>query len=254
MKLRDICQAAFDFWRPNKYGLKKYLIRDGKKHPFALVIPGGGYHMVCSYVEGAPIARELNKRGYAAFVLYYRCGKKARYPAPMDDAFKALREILENAEAYGIDPTGYSLWGASAGGHLAASVGLTDFCLSPAPASVILSYPVITMGDETHMGSREALLGKTPSEKEIDRASVQSHIRDDAPPTFVWYGSSDRVVSPSNSEMLIAVLQEKSIDCQLRTYPDVGHGVGLGSGTSCEGWFDEAIRFWERHRKKSSES
>lgn len=250
MEPRDACQAVCDFWRPNKYGLKKYLIRDGGKHPFALVVPGGGYRMVCSYVEGAPIARELNKRGYAAFVLYYRCREKARYPAPMEDAIRALREIIENAETYGIDPTGYSLWGASAGGHLAATVGLTDFSLSPAPASVILSYPVITMGNGTHTGSREALLGKTPTAREIDRASVQPHIRENAPPTFVWFGTADQVVSPSNSEMLAVALQEKNVPYVLRSYPDVGHGVGIGEGTACEGWLDEAIRFWEHHRIK----
>ena len=97
MTLSDMAQAAKDFWRPNQYGLKRYLIEDGKQHPFALICPGGGYGMVCSFVEGLPYARELNKRGYHAFVLYYRVKKKARYPAPQEDLERAIREVLAHA-------------------------------------------------------------------------------------------------------------------------------------------------------------
>ena len=46
--LPEQLETAYDFWRPNRWGLKKYLIRDGKEHPFALIVPGGGYRMVCS--------------------------------------------------------------------------------------------------------------------------------------------------------------------------------------------------------------
>ena len=254
MKVEEICQAIYDFWRPKQYRLKYYPVRDECKHPFALVIPGGGYQMVCSYVEGAPIARELNKRGYAAFVLYYRCGKNAKYPAPMEDVERALQEILTGAETYGIVTDGYSLWGASAGGHLAATMGLTDKGLVgrgfPAPSALILSYPVITMGDGTHIGSRKALLGNTPSEQEIDLASVQNHICEDASPTFLWYGTADKIVDPQNSEMLAAALKKNNIPYSLQTYPNVGHGVGLGKGLACDGWFDKAVDFWEQYRTR----
>ena len=47
-------EAAKDYWRPNQYALKEYVLRDGKKHPFAIICPGGGYSMVCSFVEGLP--------------------------------------------------------------------------------------------------------------------------------------------------------------------------------------------------------
>lgn len=251
---RDAFRAACDFWRPNRYGLKAYPILDRKRHPFALIIPGGGYHMVCSFLEGAPIAREVNKKGYAAFVLYYRCKNNARFPAPMEDAARALRQILDRAEEWGLDPRGYSLWGSSAGGHLAAFMGLTGEGFPgyglPSPGAVILSYPVVTMGKQTHPGSREALLGKQPTEREIGMTSVQRHIRPDAPPTFLWYGTEDTVVDPQNSEMLFAALKEQNIPCTLRTYPKTGHGTGLGKGIPCEGWFQEAVSFWERCREE----
>ena len=64
MKLAEMTQAVYDFWRPNRYGLKPYLLNDGQKHPFAVICPGGGYGMVCSFVEGLPFAKELNAKGY----------------------------------------------------------------------------------------------------------------------------------------------------------------------------------------------
>ena len=42
---------ARDFHHPNEYELVPYLVDDGKKHPFAIICPGGAYGMVCSYVE-----------------------------------------------------------------------------------------------------------------------------------------------------------------------------------------------------------
>ena len=96
-------QAAYDFWRPNRYGRKPYLIQDGKKHPFAVILPGGAYRMVCSYVEGLPFAKALNAKGYHAIVVYYRIGKKAAYPAPQDDLERAIREIFSHAADWNLD-------------------------------------------------------------------------------------------------------------------------------------------------------
>ena len=83
-----------------EYELIPYLINDGEKHPFAIICPGGGYFMVASHKEGDPIAKELNKRGYHAFVLYYRVRRKARYPHPQEPStaetltFKVLPSTL----------------------------------------------------------------------------------------------------------------------------------------------------------------
>ncbi len=96
--LAEKLEAAYDFWRPNRRGLKPYLLKDGKKHPFAVIVPGGAYRMVCSYVEGLPFAKALNEKGYHAIVVYYRVKKKAQYPAPQQDLDRALSEIFSRAE------------------------------------------------------------------------------------------------------------------------------------------------------------
>lgn len=119
----------------------------------------------------------------------------------------------------------------------------------PKPAALILEYPVITMGGLAHRGSRKNLLGRRPTQDMIGLTSVERHITPDYPPTYVWYGGADHIVEPENSRMLAQALASHQVPCKLRMYPGVGHGVGLGTGLACEGWFDEGISFWERHRQ-----
>ena len=247
MAFSDTIQAAKDFWRPNRFGLVPYLIKDEKTHPFAVICPGGAYNMVCSFVEGKPIAEALNDRGYHAFVVYYRTRKKSRYPNPQEDLKQAVGEILTHSEEWKLDPDGWSLWGSSAGGHLAASY-CTEEWGTPKPAAMILSYPVITMGALTHDVTRKNMLGKEPDQAMIQRLSVECNIRSDFPPTFVWNGTADDIVDPENSRMLEAALIKAGVPHRAEQYEGIGHGVGLAKGTNAECWIDHAVAFWEQQR------
>ena len=253
MSLKYKMQEIYDRCRPSKYELKKFLIRDGKKHPFALICPGGGYGCVCSFVEGVPFMEELKKKGYSVFILYYHIQEEAKYPAPQEDVARALRDILEHAEEYNVETEGYSIWGSSAGGHLVGSFGTENMGYIkydlPKPAALVLIYPVVTMGEKTHMGSRENLLGKNPTDEMIDFTSIEKQITENYPPTFVWCGDADDVVDPINSHMLVEALEEKNIPYEFEEYSGVSHGVGLGKGLVCEPWFEKAVSFWEKQRK-----
>ena len=247
-------QAVVDFWRFNRYGLKEFVIRDGKNHPFAVICPGGGYGMVCSFIEGLPFAKKLNEMGYSAFVVYYRVKKKAKFPAPQEDLAQAIHDILARAEEWNLDTEGYSVWGSSAGGHLAASFGTESMGYQkyglPKPGALVLTYPVVTMGSETHAGSRENLLGNDPTENMVHLTSVEQQVTANYPPTLLWCGDADKCVEPKNSFMLEAALKAANVPCQFLVYEGVDHGVGLGEGLICEGWIDKAVDFWETHRKK----
>ena len=240
-------QAAHDFWRPNRFGLKFYPAPGGGRRPFALICPGGAYRLVCSFLEGVPVARELNRRGYHAFVLYYRVKEKARWPAPREDLERAVREIYDHADDWNLDTHGWSLWGSSAGGHLAASY-CTEGHDVPKPAALVLTYPVVTMGPLTHAGSRENLLGKAPSEEEIDLRSVEKHVDGSFPPAYIWCGAADSSVDPENSRMLARALEAAGVPHRLEIFEGVGHGVGLAKGTAAEPWLDHAVRFWNEQR------
>ena len=78
MTLREIYRAGITFWFGNHYKLDAYVLRDGKKHPFALICPGGAYMLVSEENEGHTFAAELNRRGISAFVLHYRCRRNRR--------------------------------------------------------------------------------------------------------------------------------------------------------------------------------
>ena len=66
------------------------------------------------------------------------------------------------------------------------------------------------------------------------------------PPTFVVVGDRDAIAPPSAMERRVAALRNAGTEVEYRVYKNLGHGFGLGTGTSAEGWIAEAIRFWER--------
>lgn len=248
MKFRELT----DTYRRNEYGLKPFLLRDGKKHPVAIICSGGGYRRVCSFVEGHPYAKRLNKLGYHAFVVYYRVREKAVFPNPQDDLARAVREIHDHEEEWNLDLNGYSVWGSSAGGHLAASFGTDSMGYAkydlPKPGALILVYPVVTMGEKTHASSRNYLIGPYAAQDYIDLTSIEKQITENYPPTFLWWGDQDKTVDPVNSRMLQSQLEKYKIPCLCQEYQNVGHGVGVTKGLSCEGWFEDAVAFWKEQR------
>lgn len=234
--------------RKNKYYLDdRYAIDDGNDHPFVVLLPGGGYSIIYSYGEGDPIAKELNNKGISAFILYYRVKKKAHYPNPLDDCASAIKHILDNAQNYHVMKDNYSLWGASAGGHLAASMGTDHVGCNiynlPYPKSLVLIYPVITFVKEYHRGSRRLFLGRKVCDECVYKYSVENHVHDKYPETFIWCGDHDKSVPCSNSVLMSNALKEKNIRYELKIYPNIGHGVGLAKGTTAESWFNDAVKF-----------
>jgi acetyl esterase/lipase len=246
----DRKQAFFDLHRPNRYRLDdRFVLRDGKKHPFAVICPGGGYWMVCSFIEGTPIARRLNEQGISAFIVYYRVKKKGRFPQPQDDLARAVGEILRRAEEYGLETENYSVWGASAGGHLAASFGTESMGWRkyglPRPGAVVLMYPVVSMDPAlTHMGSHDNLLGPQATPAMERAASIDLQVTAAFPPCYLWCGDADSLVDPENTRRMAAAMERVGVPFRCEIFPGVDHGVGPGTGTAAEGWIDRAAAFW----------
>ena len=245
---------------PNRYRLDdRFVLRDGKRHPMAVICPGGAYRKVCSYIEGVPFARRLNERGISAYIVYYRVREKARYPAPQEDLARAVREALSRAEKDGLEAEGYSVWGSSAGGHLAASFGTDNMGYAlyglPRPAALVLIYPVISMRSGlTHPESRDNLLGPGASPEREAFASVEEHVTGSYPPTYVWCGADDGTVPPENTRRMAAALSAAGVPHVCEIIPGVDHGVGPGTGTAAEGWIDRAVDFWlEQTGKQTAE-
>lgn len=163
----------------------------------------------------------------------------------------AVRDILDRAEELNVDPADYSVWGASAGGHLAAlfaseARGWKQFGL-PRPGALVLCYPVVTMEEPlTHAGSRLRLLGPDPDPALVESTSAEKLVTPVWPATFLWWGEADAAVDPANSRMLLAAMEAAGVRCEHASWPGVGHGVGLGEGLPCAGWLQRAVEFWRQ--------
>ena len=247
----DNAQSLLDNFQPkDEYSLDdRFVIRDGKTHPFALIVPGGAYFMVCSFIEGVPYAKALNKMGISAFILYYRTAENAKFPNPQDDLAHAVREILNHAADYHVDPENYSVWGSSAGGHLAASFGTNTMGYLhyelPKPGAIVLAYPVITMDlSITHFDTHDYLIGADADRETEENTSIEQQVTDAFPKTFVWAGDIDTCVPAENSRRLALALGEAGVPCVLEICRSTEHGVGPGTGTAAEGWIERAVEFW----------
>jgi acetyl esterase/lipase len=251
MKIEESAEAVRDYWRFNRYALQSYLLKDNKNHPFVLVIPGGGYQMVCSFAEGLPVARYLNQKGFHAFVLYYHTRCRGEFHRPVDDVARAVRDIRKNAGENHVLFDHYAICGFSAGAHLAGlfaskAWGYSHYSLT-GPEYLILGYPVVSMTVSAHPGSRNNLLGKNADEEKAAGVSIENLVTPDFPGTFLWYGNQDKTVDPVNSRLLYEALRRNNVPCQLEVYGGVKHGVGLAEDSIGEGWMDQAISFWQNN-------
>lgn len=67
------------------------------------------------------------------------------------------------------------------------------------------------------------------------------------PPTFIVVGEDDGIANPNTMERRANNLRNVGVDVEFHKYPNLGHGFGLGIGTSAEGWINDAIAFWNKY-------
>jgi acetyl esterase/lipase len=205
-----------------------------------VVFPGGGYHNLAMDHEGVQIAAWLNSYGITAFVTQYRLGPRYHNPVELNDGLRAVQWAREHAEQYGIDPHHIGVWGFSAGGHMASSVGTHFDGPNTRPDFLILAYPVITLRDPfAHVGSRENLVGKTPPPDLVDSLSNELHVTKDTPPTFLFHTSDDNVVPVQNSIEFYLALRKAGVRAEMHIFQSGPHGVGLARDhPELAGWPD----------------
>jgi acetyl esterase/lipase len=241
--------------------LTPYLPEPGKRNGASVVIfPGGGYSGLAVH-EGKGYAEWFVNHGFAAYVLKYRLGSAGyRHPAMINDAARALRLVRSYARRDGLDPARVIVIGSSAGGHLASTL-ITHFdagrsdAKDPAeressrPDLGILCYPVISLGEFAHAGSKKNLLGDTPAADLVQSLSNELQVTKETPPTFIWHTFEDATVPVENSLMFAAALRRAGVPFSLHIYETGRHGLGLG-GTrgAAPPWADELL-FWFGERK-----
>jgi acetyl esterase/lipase len=231
------------------------------EHPngTAIVIcPGGGYAMLAVKPEGHGIAAWLNRHGITGAVLEYRM-PAGRNLVPLLDAQRAIRTVRANARKWNLDPSRIGIMGFSAGGHLASTAGTHFDAAQPESADpvegvsnrpdfMILVYPVITMGDKGHGGSRNNLLGKNPGPQMVELYSNEKHVSPSTPPTFLAHAKDDKPVPPENSRMFYEALRAKQVPTRYLELPSGGHGLNFYKGPMWDAWQEQSL-LWLAEQK-----
>ena len=231
-----------------------HLPKPGKANGLAVVIcPGGGYGGKVVEGEGHGIARWLNAQGITGVVLEYRL-PQGNYNRPLLDAQRAIRFVRAHANEWKINPHGIGIMGFSAGGHLASTAG-THFDggnpKSPDPVEqqscrpdfMVLVYPVISMGEKGHGGSRNNLLGPAPSAEVVKLFSNEKQVTKETPPTFLTHAKTDAVVTVDNSRMFYEALRAQQVPAEFLEFPQGNHGYNGYKGPEWDAWQKRCVEW-----------
>ena len=123
---------------------------------------------------------------------------------------------------------------------------------SSRPDFMILAYPVISLKEHVaHIGSRNNLLGNSPSDELVNRFSNELQVTEDTPPTFIFHSQDDTGVPVQHSLLFYEALVRVKVQTEMHLYPKGGHGYSLGinaEGTQ-KGWTEACIN-WMRQLGK----
>ena len=200
---------------PAKSDTGLFFFKGDEGAKFAVCNAGGGFAYVGAMHDSFPHALELSKMGYNAFALIYRPG----WDTANEDLARAISFIFEHAEELGVDTSGYSLWGGSAGARMAADVGSYGTAYFggddlPKPAAVIMQYT----GHSDYSASD--------------------------PPTYACVGTRDGIANWRTMKSRLESMSALGIPTEFHAYEGLSHGFGLGTGTVAEGWINDAVDFW----------
>ena len=188
---------------------------------------GGGW------VGGKPVqfaqhSEYLATRGLVCLQVEYRLIAKGDQGPPIDcvhDAKSAMRWVRSHAAELGIDPNRIGAGGGSAGGHLAAFVGMVeglddpqdDVKISPKANALVLFNPVFDNGPDQGWGY--ARVGERFKE-----FSPAHNISADDPPAIIFLGTKDKLIPVVVVERFKAGMEKAGVRCEAIFYEGQGHG------------------------------
>ncbi|RKS09274.1 acetyl esterase/lipase [Nocardiopsis sp. Huas11] len=213
--------------------------------PVVLWLHGGGW-FTGDRTLAPDLAHHVRATGFAYASIEYRLSGQALFPAQLHDVRAAIRFLRARAGQYGLDPGAVGAWGASAGGHLAALVGLTGHLADlpgeeetggdPSVRAVAESYGPVDLaavaaeaaraGRDPASSPEARLLGGPPSERaELARyANPLTWVSPAAPPFQISHGTGDDLVSHTQSERLHEALAAVGVPSDLYLLDGYRHG------------------------------
>lgn len=224
------------------------------KEPLPLIvhIHGGGWMGGSKYPCDV---RAMTTQGYVVASVEYRFSQTAKFPAQIQDCQASIRWLRANAQRYNINPEKIGVIGGSAGGHLAALVGVTgdkkvfaaiggNEDLSDAVQCVCDIFgpknfaTVMEQADEdknvrnifkfnTPSDPYSELIGANLSDKEKTAAvSPITYVDKNSPPTLILHGTHDALVPFAQSEEFEVAMKKHGSPVWLQKFPGAGHGGG----------------------------
>ena len=213
-------------------------IKNSSRRPAVLVLPGGGYEFI-SETEDEPVALAYAAAGFQAFTLEYSVGKTGVFPVPETEVMQALAAIRARAAEWFTDTDKIALVGFSAGGHLAASVGVHWIRKELAeaagvaaeegrPNALVLVYPCISAGEYGYPGI-SSVHGRDLTTEEKALLNVQNYVGAHTPPAYLCHTAEDTCVPAMNSLLFAEALAKNKIPFEVRIFKDGPHGMSLGT-------------------------
>jgi len=216
------------------------------KKPAVLVLPGGGY-IFTSDREAEPIALAYAANGFQTFVLRYSIGKHAAGCKPLREASDAIGIIREHAAEWNVIPDQIAVCGFSAGGHLAAWVGLRG---ENRPNAMILGYPAVELEGRPGGASRlvQILLGKDDyTGEEAEALNLRHHVGDDAIPMFCFHTGEDVLVDVGGIVRFLDAYAKYRRPFECHIFQQGEHGLALSTHVTANGrlsYFDLHAAKW----------
>ncbi len=185
-------------------------------------------------------AERLVARGYAVASIEYRLSGVAKFPAQIEDCKAAVRWLRGNAAKYDLDPERIGAWGSSAGGHLAALLGVQNDDPASRVQAVVDFYGPTELLKMDAQGSAfshdapdspESQLIGGPIQQHAERtrlANPVSYVSRGDPPFLIVHGDRDYTVPVGQSRVFYDALRAAGVPAKLEIVPGAGHGFHNG--------------------------
>jgi dipeptidyl aminopeptidase/acylaminoacyl peptidase len=178
----------------------------------------------------------------------------------LDDVELRLDSVADLAAIHGwlpslgVDARRVALYGGSYGGYMVLAGLAFQPELWAAGVDVVGISSLVTFLENTsayRRAYREREYGSLADDREfLEKASPLSRLGDVRAPLFVVHGANDPRVPLSEAEQIAAALRSRGIECELRVYPDEGHG--LAKRASRLDAYPRAVGFLSRHLNTSA--
>ncbi|MGB8861314.1 MAG: prolyl oligopeptidase family serine peptidase [Ilumatobacteraceae bacterium] len=173
---------------------------------------------------------DVNHRGSSGFGTEFRNLLDGQWGiVDVEDCCAAAQWLAGNGT---VDPERMVIRGGSAGGFtVLASLARADVFAAGASSYGIADLSALAA--ETHKFEArylDRLIGPWPEAREVyEERSPINHLDGFDRPLIVFQGLDDMVVPPSQSEMIVAALRSKGVECEYHAYEGEGHGFRQAS-------------------------